>query len=390
MIVALKNEDDDLENSEGSVESEIVVGRQRVKKFLHSVKTNKRIEPQSEMRRRNQLEIDRDQNDLFSQFNRKLHEREQNRNHKKSSLGRDSTQNHARNLDQHGFNCTKRQNTENLDNSKIVTPMACFLTEESASIEDTLGPNPVDREDNSYTNENTRTDLEEYDSTYSSMDEERPEIVDDLPNDFGNGLERRSNTSLTFVDSVTGEITAPSRSNKSLIMEGDPSCKGCCGEDNWLVDDMPHKSSKRKRTAKQMTLTGRTAETTKRTSNRTKSRSLSSHRQKQTGNRQALLRKTNFDASPMIDIFDNNEVESESSIAPTVQSQFQTGVQITSRQNPVAEVAQTVAPVFGPPPMRLQVKIQDKAYLIPCPLGSERESKTVAWLADQVILQYLK
>lgn len=38
------------------------------------------------------------------------------------------------------------------------------------------------------------------------------------------------------------------------------------------------------------------------------------------------------------------------------------------------------------PPMRVRVQIQGKTFLIPCPESSDGERKTIAWLAEQVMM----
>ena len=382
---------DDLENSEGNVETETVVGRQRVKKFLRSAMRNQRQGPLLEMRRRNQVEIDSEQNDTFSQLNNRLQERERIRNQKRNLLGEKGAQSFADNDNSNFFDVVEYQNIEGLDDSQDTTSTPLHLPKSRTNNENSSANVDFNKKDDTCDNEDTRVELEEYDSTYSSMDEERPELMDDLSDDFVEEPRQRSSSSLTFADTVTGErgIASSSRS-KALINESDPSCKASWGEDNWLVDDMPQ-SSKRKRAAKQVTLTGKIARTSKKktssNSNRTKNRTSRSHRQMPVHNRQALLQptrtNTDFNTSPSIIVDNYSEDNSEDISMVTNHSQLHTRTQ-THNQRHVPEIAATPLPIPGPPPMRLQVKIEDKSYLIPCPIDREGESKTVAWLTDQV------
>ena len=309
------------------------------------------------MRRRNQLEVDSNPNDPLKRSC-------------KQSYGSDA------------FNNTQHQ-TKEINNFEELPPMKSILTEIPNFDDDPSSPIRSNTRDTSWlSSENSRPDLEEYDSTYSSMDDDGPDGFDNLAVNLQKGPLRRSTSSLTYANTMTGERSVSSRSSKALITEGDPSSKGRWGEDNWLVDDMPHQSSKRKRKTKQVTLTGKIARTSKKSSNRTRNRTSSNQRQAR-DNSQALLHET----APATLVTANVEYGANVTINTTYQSRNQCDTQ--SNTNHTADTVLTPAVVPGPTPMRLQVKIQDKAYLIPCPLGKEGESRTIAWLADQVSLVLL-
>lgn len=167
----------------------------------------------------------------------------------------------------------------------------------------------------------------------------------------------------------------------------------------WLVDDVGPRAAKRKRPAKQTTLTGST-ERRKRPSTAARP----SPRLKLSKSKPSLPKQTRLVVPKEPRAHQNTTTVSNSFVnrvsAPvTVRSDVVSTVAAGNARinTPQANIRHNVAPgqcgtqhnvahtaQGGTPPMRLRVRVQDKVFLIPCPRSNAQESKNIGWLAEQV------
>ena len=167
----------------------------------------------------------------------------------------------------------------------------------------------------------------------------------------------------------------------------------------WLVDDVRPRAAKRKRPAKQTTLTGSTERRTRPFTAARPSPRLNLSKSKPSLPKQTRLvvpkePRAHQNTSTVSNSF-VNRVSAPVTVRSDVVSTVAAGnVRINT---PQANIPHNVAPgqcgtqhnvahtaQGGTPPMRLRVRVQDKVFLIPCPRSNAQESKNIGWLAEQV------
>ena len=181
---------------------------------------------------------------------------------------------------------------------------------------------------------------------------------------------------LICVDPVTGgtqKESPVSESQPALI----PENEYMSSTDGWLVDDMPKKSGKRKRSGNLLSMLGgsvsphdnlckrsNSSYTVNRKSDN--SRRVSSTQRAQgisTGRSRNRLRQSRLNVM----------------VSSSTPNEF---LDNTPSEDATTLLSSGVAS-FPDVPMRLRVKVKDKMFLIPCPNVSG-ERKTIKWLAEQV------
>jgi hypothetical protein len=201
-------------------------------------------------------------------------------------------------------------------------------------------------------------------------------------------------SSLSYVDFISGKranANGTRDTTPALISESDlgstnvTSTIDVC---DWLIDDMPERPPKRRRTNKQATL-GTSMALSRRgpstyTSKTPRNNSVSSSARRISRPKQARLevRRTpspTFLSSSQIST-QSHHGDDSSANAPFQSHSSGPSLQLdtTVRQTSGANTA------GGVPPMRVRVQVQGKTFLIPCPEKSDQERKTIAWLAEQV------
>ena len=165
----------------------------------------------------------------------------------------------------------------------------------------------------------------------------------------------------------------------------------------WLVDDVGLKPAKRKRPAKQTKLTS--GSTVQRRSTAAMPRPGLNHKKSKP--------TTTSRRSPGLSLTRPNQAKLPVSKEPrTRQTAFSSHSMVNNASTPVIArsdvnitnvttgTPRTYSPDIasrpsllqaGTPPMRLRVRVQDKVFLIPCPRSNQQESKSIGWLAEQVV-----
>lgn len=165
----------------------------------------------------------------------------------------------------------------------------------------------------------------------------------------------------------------------------------------WLVDDVGPKPTKRKRPAKQTKLTsgstvqrrstaamprpGLNHKKSKPTTISRRSPGLSLSRPKQAKlpvSKEPRTSQTAFSSHSMV----NNASTPVTARSDVNITNVTTGTPRTYSPHIASRPSLLQA---GTPPMRLRVRVQDKVFLIPCPRSNQQESKTIGWLAEQVV-----
>ncbi|XP_077993880.1 tonsoku-like protein [Glandiceps talaboti] len=251
----------------------------------------------------------------------------------------------------------------------------------------------MDTEDESRERENVNTEVEESDELY------RNPLIDNFT-DFS----QPENASSVYRDAIANMGSAARRTSSQTpqqrlnLADSDANQPALVAEDeytgdDWLIDDMRQRPSKRKRIDIESVF--RTSESTTQNITRNKtgnssstSRSLSlknrSKRTKQmklTSMTISTSRNVDNDAySPNQNIA--NESDDDDVIIPTQPDRTVTNFQI-SNAVPLVTSSQSVTST-GAAPMRVRVKVQDKTFLIPV-LSRE---KTISWLTEQSAQRY--
>ena len=212
------------------------------------------------------------------------------------------------------------------------------------------------------------------DSTYSSMDEGNNgiEMVD--WNDQDSVI-----MGATLVDPVAGTGSSSHLSGPvpSLVTQKTA---------DWLVNDLGPKTAKRKRPAKQAKLPGslqrrkriNSATTTSSKHGLSPGVSQKMPRAKQSTLGVSKEARTHQNSIHVPSVNVSTPAPSRPEVVSTI-SGSNSGLTIST-----LSPRHIVAP-GGTPPMRLRVRVQDKVFLIPCPLGHAQEAKNIGWLAEQVI-----
>ena len=165
----------------------------------------------------------------------------------------------------------------------------------------------------------------------------------------------------------------------------------------WLVDDVGPKPAKRKRPAKQTKLTsgstvqrrstaamprpGLNNKKSKPTTISRRSPGLSLSRPKQAKlpvSKEPRTCQTAFSSHSMV----NNASSPVTARSDVNITNVTTGTPRTYSPDIASRLGLLQA---GTPPMRLRVRVQDKVFLIPCPRSNQQESKSIGWLAKQVV-----
>ncbi|EDO37053.1 predicted protein [Nematostella vectensis] len=177
----------------------------------------------------------------------------------------------------------------------------------------------------------------------------------------------------------------------------------------WLVDDLPQRPQKRRKTAKQTTLTSSVANRSLSGTHGTSSHSSSSFHGASSQPAGSLSVNARSSSSSHVTgpvsqsqasrrnrpLFSSGNPPRRNSLSrqtrlevnrtpsPTFSEPHAGAAPPRSRPTDHAAPAPTVVEPTGPPPIRISVEVQGKTFLIPCPQQSGEEAKTIAWLAEQ-------
>ena len=223
------------------------------------------------------------------------------------------------------------------------------------------GSDPVDLDE---------VDLCDDDSNYASTDEDNG--FECLNVDYGSPI--LGSNSASYGDT---SITEP-RSESALLSDKD-----------WLVDDIGHKPTKRKRPARQTKLPV-SVERHKRAPPAPKRQA-----RRQDSNLQRMSRPKQSRLSVSRETRTNHNVHSQRpSVDTVVSSTNSTPSTSVTDPRPVTPHCRENTPMSSErhntassstPPMRLRVKVQGRVFLIPCSKCNDQESpKNIGWLAEQV------
>ena len=184
----------------------------------------------------------------------------------------------------------------------------------------------------------------------------------------------KSANSTAYVDPVTGGTPKQllvSKSQPALIPET---------ADGWLIDDIPKRSGKRKRSGNILNMLS--GSESSRDNLCMRSSSASSHtvnRQSDTSRRVSSTQGGHGSSS-------RNRLRQSRLIVNSGRSSPNDFLDDTTPE-PATLPFSSVAASVPEAPMRLRVEVKDKVFLIPCPNVS-REKKTVKWLAEQATFRY--
>ena len=369
-----------LKGNAGEDDDEYTKGRKKVVKFLRQSLVQGDC---SGIRRRNVIHgEDNEQEDkedtassTLQRFNEKLKKKEQER------------------LRRMNKNLCEENHSEDLEISptKRLSQQQIFVNEDEDEIESlSYSDRPVghpSNSQNSYRNhgEGIQTfsdgsdyeghDFVQVDCPYASSDSENTVEMATVA-DENNGNTFNS----SYVDPVTGV--------SGLLLECNTA---------WLVDDVGPKPAKRKRPAKQTKLTsgstvqrrstaamprpGLNNKKSKPTTISRRSPGLSLSRPKQAKlpvSKEPRTCQTAFSSHSMV-----NNASSPVTVRSDVNiTNVTTGTPRTYSPDIASRLGLLQA---GTPPMRLRVRVQDKVFLIPCPRSNQQESKSIGWLAKQVV-----
>lgn len=369
-----------LKGNAGEDDDEYTKGRKKVVKFLRQSLVQGDC---SGIRRRNVIhDEDNEQEDkedtassTLQRFNEKLKKKEQER------------------LRRMNKNLCEENHSEDLEISptKRLSQQQIFVNEDEDEIESlSYSDRPVDHpsnSQNSYRNhgEGIQTfsdgsdyeghDFVQVDCPYASSDSENTVEMATVA-DENNGNTFNS----SYVDPVTGV--------SGLLLECNTA---------WLVDDVGPKPAKRKRPAKQTKLTsgstvqrrstaamprpGLNNKKSKPTTISRRSPGLSLSRPKQAKlpvSKEPRTCQTAFSSHSMV----NNASSPVTARSDVNITNVTTGTPRTYSPDIASRLGLLQA---GTPPMRLRVRVQDKVFLIPCPRSNQQESKSIGWLAKQVV-----
>ena len=386
-----------LKGNAGEDDDEYTKGRKKVVKFLRQCLAQGDC---SGIRRRNVIhDEDNEQEDkedtassTLQRFNEKLKKKEQERLRRmKKNL---CEENHSEDLE---ISPTKRLSQQQIfvnedeDDSQEGCSMLSVSTNPCSGIESSsYSDRPVghpSNSQNSYRNhgEGIQTfsdgsdyegdDFVQVDCHYASSDSENTVEMATVA-DENNGNTFNS----SYVDPVTGV--------SGLLPEKTAA---------WLVDDVGPKPAKRKRPAKQTKLTsgstvqrrstaamprpGLNHKKSKPTTISRRSPGLSLTRPKQAklpASKEPRTRQTAFSSHSMV----NNTSTPVTARSDVNITNVTTGTPRTYSSDIASRPSLLQA---GTPPMRLRVRVQDKVFLIPCPRSNQQESKSIGWLAEQVV-----
>ena len=369
-----------LKGNAGEDDDEYTKGRKKVVKFLRQCLVQGDC---SGIRRRNVIhDEDNEQEDkedtassTLQRFNEKLKKKEQER------------------LRRMNKNLCEENHSEDLEISptKRLSQQQIFVNEDEDEIESlSYSDRPVghpSNSQNSYRNhgEGIQTfsdgsdyeghDFVQVDCPYASSDSENTVEMATVA-DENNGNTFNS----SYVDPVTGV--------SGLLLECNTA---------WLVDDVGPKPAKRKRPAKQTKLTsgstvqrrstaamprpGLNNKKSKPTTISRRSPGLSLSRPKQAKlpvSKEPRTCQTAFSSHSMV----NNASSPVTARSDVNITNVTTGTPRTYSPDIASRLGLLQA---GTPPMRLRVRVQDKVFLIPCPRSNQQESKSIGWLAKQVV-----
>ena len=386
-----------LKGNAGEDDDEYTKGRKKVVKFLGQCLAQGDC---SGIRRRNVIhDEDNEQEDkedttssTLQRFNEKLKKKEQERLRRMNKNL--CEENHSEDLE---ISPTKRLSqqrsfvNEDEDDSQEGCSMFSVSTNPCSGIESSSYSNrPVghpSNSQNSYRNHGegiqTFSDVSDYqghdfvqvDCPYASSDSENTVEMATVA-DENNGNTFNS----SYVDPVTGV--------SGLLLECNTA---------WLVDDVGPKPAKRKRPAKQTKLTsgstvqrrstaamprpGLNNKKSKPTTISRRSPGLSLSRPKQAKlpvSKEPRTCQTAFTSHSMV----NNASSPMTARSDVNITNVTTGTPRTYSPDIASRLGLLQA---GTPPMRLRVRVQDKVFLIPCPRSNQQESKSIGWLAEQVV-----
>lgn len=176
-----------------------------------------------------------------------------------------------------------------------------------------------------------------------------------------------SRSSLAFVDPVTGSARQEGRTcdSPALISENE-YLEGAAAANGWLIDDMPNKAGKRKRSSDIRNMLGSSSGP----NTQRKFPQVSSSRNYVSKKKSSSLRQSSL-GDLVVCSRPPSDDEALGSVS-TTESSISNGLPCAGNK-----AMETSAP------MRLRVKVKDRVFLIPCPCANG-EDKTVQWLAEQV------
>lgn len=215
--------------------------------------------------------------------------------------------------------------------------------------------------------------------------------IDDSQDLSTNWHSRDHPNPLSYVDTISGKrLDANTReTTPALISESDlgsaSAVEPTSEDSDWLINDMPERPTKRRRTNKQATLSSSLALSHRGPSTysgkNARSKTISNRKASRPKQTRLEVRRTPsptyFSSSPISHQNANTSFQQGHSSAPS--SQGDSAVHQTS----------SVSTSGGAPPMRIRVQVQGKTFLIPCPEKNDQECKTIAWLAEQVGITFL-
>lgn len=386
-----------LKGNAGEDDDEYTKGRKKVVKFLRQSLVQGDC---SGIRRRNVIhDEDNEQEDkedtassTLQRFNEKLKKKEQERLRRMNKNL--CEENHSEDLE---ISPTKRLSqqrsfvNEDEDDSQEGCSMFSVSTNPCSGIESSSYSNrPVghpSNSQNSYRNHGegiqTFSDGSDYEG-HDFVQVDCPYVSSDSENTVEMATVADENNGNTFNSSYVDPVTGVS----GLLQEQTAA---------WLVDDVGPKPAKRKRPAKQTKLTsgstvqrrstaamprpGLNNKKSKPTTISRHSPGLSLSRPKQTKlpvSKEPRTCQTAFSSHSMVNIA-SSPVTARSDVNIT---NVTTGTPRTYSPDIASRLGLLQA---GTPPMRLRVQVQDKVFLIPCPRSNQQESKSIGWLAKQVV-----
>ena len=371
-----------LKGNAGEDDDEYTKGRKKVVKFLRQSLVQGDC---SGIRRRNVIhDEDNEQEDkedtassTLQRFNEKLKKKEQER------------------LRRMNKNLCEENHSEDLEISPIkrLSQQQIFVNEDEDEIESlSYSDRPVGHPSNSQNSNCYRNHGEGIQTFSDGSDYEGHDFVQvNCPyasSDSENTVEMATvadeNNGNTFNSSYVDPVTGVS----GLLLECNTA---------WLVDDVGPKPAKRKRPAKQTKLTsgstvqrrstaamprpGLNNKKSKPTTISRRSPGLSLSRPKQAKlpvSKEPRTCQTAFSSHSMV----NNASSPVTARSDVNITNVTTGTPRTYSPDIASRLGLLQA---GTPPMRLRVRVQDKVFLIPCPRSNQQESKSIGWLAEQVV-----
>ncbi len=211
-------------------------------------------------------------------------------------------------------------------------------------------------------------------STSSSSSKTIPRTVSRTANTI-------SKSSTTYVDAVTGGTQGDSQvceSQPALIPENEYLSTAT---DAWLIDDMPKKSGKRKRSGSILSMLSNSQSSRDNSVNFLPKLTSSSHA---VGSNSATTRRVlSTQKGHGISTVGNRNRFKQSRLNVVSGRSSPDDFWDDSPPEPATTSSSSGVATLPNAPMRLRVKVKEKMFLIPCP-SVPGERKTVKWLAEQV------